>query len=303
MQIDFDKEKRFIVICGPCSIHNKEEAISYARMLLGLQREVEDKIFLVMRVYLEKPRSTVGWKGFIMDSDFSGEYDIRKGTSESLDLLKQIRALGVPVATEFLSPFLSPIIAPYISIGTIGARTVASQIHRELASSLAMPVGFKNDTHGDIKPAIEAMITAREAHTYLGTDDGILVDVIKTEGNPNTFLILRGGSSGSNADEKTVSEAEILLEKNNLPKHIVIDCSHGNSGKDHTKQKLVVEEVIKLKNVGHESIKGLMLESNINEGKQEIGLGDLAHGVSVTDACISFEETKELVHKIAKALN
>ena len=303
MHIDFEKEKRFVVVCGPCSIHNKEEAISYARMLLELQREVEDKILLVMRVYLEKPRSTVGWKGFIMDHDFSGEYDIKKGTSESLDLLKSINSMGVPIATEFLSPFISPIIAPFVSLGTIGARTVASQIHREIASSLKMPVGFKNDTHGDIEPAIEAMISAREPHTYLGTDDGILVDVIKTEGNPNTFLILRGGKSGPNADEKTVSEAEILMKKNNLPINIVIDCSHGNSGKDHTKQKLIVDEVIKMRNGGHKSIVGLMLESNINEGKQNIVVGNLVHGVSVTDACISFEETRELVKKIANELN
>ncbi len=276
---------------------------SSTRMLSDLQREVQDTLLLVMRVYLEKPRTTLGWKGFIMDSDLSGEYDIKKGIHESIDLLKKIDTMGIPMATEFLSPFLAPVIAPFMSVGTIGARTVTSQIHREIASSLPMPVGFKNDTEGNIETAIEAMVAARAPHAYLGTDDGILVDVVRSSGNPQTFLVLRGGASGPNADEATVVKAEKLLEENRLPQHIVIDCSHGNSGKDHTKQKGVAERVVELRKNGYASIRGLMLESNILEGRQNIAKVKFSHGISVTDACISFDETKEIILKIASKLN
>jgi len=297
-------DNRLIAIVGPCSVHNYDEAIEYAKMLSGLQKKVEEKIFIVMRVYFEKPRTTVGWKGMILDPYMDGSCDIEEGLRLSRKLLIEINNLGLPCATEALDPIVPQYNSDLISWAAIGARTTESQTHREMSSGLSMPVGFKNGTDGSIGTAIDALIAANYSHTFIGIDKDGQTSVFKTTGNKYGHIILRGGRDGANYQTNFITETEELLNKNGLGNNIIIDCSHANSNKDYKNQGRVIKSIIAQKQFGNRSIIGFMLESNINEGNQKIGndISKLKHGISVTDQCISFAETDELLTLIFKSI-
>ncbi len=298
------KDKRFMIIVGPCSISDQESTLEYAKLLKNLANEVSDQIFIVMRAYLEKPRSTVGWKGYVYDPDLNEDYNIVKGIKNSEKLLKALNKIGVPLATEFLSPILAPTIAPYITIGTIGSRTTTSQVHRELASSLALPIGFKNEPYGHTKEAVEAMVSSMHPHTFLGTQDGKRIKIIKSKGNKKTFLILRGGKNGANYFKENITQAIKDLKNHKLKGAIVVDCSHNNSGKDHKKQEIVAKHVLEQYLDGNKKIKGIMLESNLLADNQKVRKGKkIKYGVSITDTCISFQETEKIIKDFYKQLS
>ncbi len=317
------KDTRKIFIIGPCSIHNYDEAMEYAQKLKNLSDKVHDKILILMRVYLEKPRTNIGWKGYINDPDLNHSYDILKGIELSRKLLKEINETGIGVATEFLDLLVYPYIYDFVSFGTIGARTTESQTHRQFVSGLPISIGFKNSTSGSIEAPINAIKTAANSHYFLGIDREGKVSKINTRGNKNCLMILRGGDSGLNYGEEFVREVGKRLAEENLLKNIIIDCSHGNSLKDYTRQGDVLMDVIEqitgkrffhsqqfsLAHQIHEtnskdlamkknkSIIGVMLESNLEEGRQEIpeNIKDLRKGVSITDGCIGWDETEKLI--------
>ena len=291
------QDERVIVIVGPCSIHDDKAALEYAKMLQGIKGAISDKIFLVMRAYFEKPRTTVGWKGFINDPDLNETYDIPSGLERSRELLLKINELGIPVASEFLDPVVPHYIEDLISWVAIGARTTESQTHRQMASAVGIPVGFKNGTDGNFNTAVDAILTSKEEHSYVGTGPDGHVCVLRTKGNPDGHMVLRGGKNGPNYDEDSVGEALDLLGKAGLNKRLVIDCSHGNSNKDHHRQPIVFEDVINQIANGNKGIVGVMIESNINPGKQAFtkDIADLEYGVSVTDACVGWKKTKEIL--------
>ncbi len=294
--------RRFIVL-GPCSIHDPEAAMDYAKKLKPLAAEVADVLLLVMRVYFEKPRTTVGWKGLINDPGRDDSFDIVRGIRIARQLLRDIGELGLPTGTEALDPLMPQYLGDMVSWNAIGARTTESQTHREMASGLSTPVGLKNGTDGSLAVAINAMQAARTPHAFLGIDAEGCTSVIRTTGNEHSHLILRGGSA-PNYGEKAVAQAEELLAKAGLPSSIVIDCSHGNSNKDHKRQVAVLEDVIGQIRAGNRSIVGMMLESNLVEGSQKIqaDLSKLVYGQSVTDACIGWEDTEAAVRAAADAL-
>lgn len=294
------KDKRKIFIVGPCSIHNPEEALEYAVRLKNISDKVKNKIIILMRVYLEKPRTTLGWKGFISDPFMDLSYEIEKGLELSRKLLLEITEKGIPVATEFLDPLVYPYIGDFVSFGAIGARTTESQIHRQLGSGFSMPVGYKNSTSGSIDTAINAIKTSSRPHSFIGVDDEGKVSKIMTKGNENCYLVLRGGETGPNYESDIVKEVQNRLRERGLKDSLIIDCSHGNSGNDYKMQKHVFRDVVfQMKaNLG---VKGLMLESNLEEGKQEIS-NNLRKGVSITDACIGWEETEKLILEAYKSL-
>ena len=303
------KDSRLILIVGPCSVHNVQEAEEYALRLKKLSEVVQNKFLLVMRTYFEKPRTTIGWKGLLGDPNLNGKNNNEQGFYTAREFLLKVAELGIPTATEFLEPFTPQYYADLISWAAIGARTVESQIHREMASGLSMPVGFKNSTNGCVQAAIDAIIAAREKHSFFGINEDREACSVNTLGNPYGHVVLRGGSNGVNYDEQSVREAKSLLEKANLPGILIVDCSHGNSRKDYRRQPLVFEEVIRQRKDGNKGIVGLMLESYLKEGKQKIpanleGFDSsiLKYGVSVTDSCISWEETEELVLEAYKTL-
>jgi len=251
-----------------------------------------------MRVYFEKPRTTVGWKGLINDPNLDGTFDIQAGLKRARAFLLQVGAIGLPSGTEFLDPFTPQYMADLISWGAIGARTTESQTHRQMASGLSMPIGFKNGTGGSCQIAVDAMVAARSAHAFLGIDLDGRASVVNTTGNKAQQLILRGGSAGPNYDEASVSSATSLLEAADLRRNVVIDCSHANSNKDHNRQTIVFREVIRQRTAGNSGVIGLMLESHLNEGNQSLGNpADLKYGVSITDACINWETTKTLLRE------
>lgn len=293
------KDKRFIMVVGPCSIHDPIAAFDYAKRLKRLADKFSDTLYIVMRAYLEKPRTTVGWKGFINDPCMDESYQIEKGLLNAQQLLITINELGLPVATEFLDPMTTHYLEKLISWGAIGARTVESQIHRELASSLDAPVGFKNGTDGSVESAINAIITASQAHTFMGTDAQGITAPIRSLGNRYGHLVLRGGSQFPNYYDVNVKFAEEKLANAGLDKNIIIDCSHANSLKDYRRQKIVIDDVVRQLERGNQSIVGAMLESNIVEGSQTVsGNGnDLIYGLSITDGCISWEETEILLNQ------
>ena len=256
-----------------------------------------------MRVYFEKPRTTVGWKGLINDPNLDGSFDISNGLKRSREFLLKVNELGIPVATEFLDPFIPQYLADLVSWGAIGARTSESQTHREMASGLSVPVGFKNGTGGSNQIAIDAIISASSPHTFLGIDLDGNASIVHTKGNEVCHLVLRGGSNGPNYDEKSVKEAENQIKKSGLDPKIIIDCSHANSNKDHKKQPIVFENILTQKLKGNKSIVGLMLESHINEGNQSLSdPNNLKYGVSITDACINWETTNDLITDAQKKL-
>ena len=290
-------DPRLLVVIGPCSIHDPDAARDYAAKLLELSQKVADRLLVVMRVYFEKPRTTVGWKGLINDPHLDGSFDVATGLRLARGLLIEIAQLGLSTATEFLEPITPQYIADTIVLGAIGARTTESPTHRQMASGLSMPVGFKNSTDGSLQAAVDAMQAARTPHSFLGIDNDGGTCVVSTTGNPWGVLMLRGGRSGSNYSPDILHEARQLLEKAGLPTRMIVDCSHANSGKDHTRQSIVWRDVLAQRVLGDRSIVGMMLESNIHAGSQPVqsDRSKLAYGVSVTDGCIGWDETESLM--------
>ena len=297
-------DNRLLVVVGPCSIHDPVAAIDYAKRLATLSNEVEDKLFLIMRAYFEKPRTTTGWKGLINDPYLDDSFKITEGLKIGRKLLIDILSIGIPTATEALDPISPQYLHDLISWTAVGARTTESQTHREMASGLSSAVGFKNGTDGNLDVAINALRSASKAHRFLGINERGQVAVITTRGNDYCHVILRGGSSGQNFDSNSVGEAEASLTKIGLSKNIMIDCSHANSNKNPKNQLNVVEDVANQIQSGNNSIMGLMIESNINFGKQEISkdLDTLDYGVSVTDSCIDWGTTEAILRKLRDGL-
>lgn len=290
------KDHRLLVISGPCSVHDVDAAKEYARQLKQLHEKYKDTMYIVMRVYFEKPRTTVGWKGLINDPNMDGSFDVESGLRKARELLIYLTELGLPLATEALDPISPQYLAELFSWSAIGARTTESQTHREMASGLSMPIGFKNGTNGSLGVAINALQSAASSHRFMGINRQGQVALIKTLGNPDGHVILRGGKQ-PNYDSVNVAECEKDLAKQNLEPGIVVDCSHGNSNKDYRRQPLVAENVFNQICEGNKSIIGIMLESHLNAGNQSSDLPqeELAYGVSVTDACIDFATTEKLI--------
>jgi 3-deoxy-7-phosphoheptulonate synthase len=286
-----------MAVVGPCSIHDPGAARDYAARLKALADRVADRLLVVMRVYFEKPRTTVGWKGLINDPHLDDSFDVATGLRLARGLLIEIAGMGLPTATEFLEPITPQYIADTIVLGAIGARTTESPTHRQMASGLSMPVGFKNSTDGSLQAALDAMQSARTPHSFLGIDNDGGTCVVSTAGNPWGVLMLRGGRSGSNYSADVVEDARKRLEAAGLPARVIVDCSHANSGKDHRRQSVVWRDVIEQRVAGDRVIAGLMLESNIMPGSQPVqsDRSKLQYGVSITDGCIGWEETEELL--------
>lgn len=298
------EDERLLAVVGPCSIHDTQAALEYARRLKELSERLKDSFFIVMRTYFEKPRTTVGWKGLILDPDMDESYDIEKGLMVARKLLIDITGMGLPVGCEVLDPIVPQYIDEIMSWSSIGARTTESQTHRNLASGLSVAVGFKNSTSGDLMPAINAMKSAEKSASFIGISKNGESAVFRTTGNDACHLILRGGESGPNYYEDEVEAASRILEKMEVNKAILIDCSHANSGKNYTRQKRVLRNVIDQVAWGEKAIRGFMLESNLVEGSQKIS-GDkssLKYGVSVTDSCIGWEETERILTNAAQLL-
>jgi 3-deoxy-7-phosphoheptulonate synthase len=297
-------DKRVIAIVGPCSIHDPAMALEYARRLKALADEVSSKIFVVMRVYFEKPRTTVGWKGLINDPHLNDTFDIATGLRKARQILLDINEVGLPAATEMLEPITPQYIADLITLASIGARTTESPTHRQMASGLSMPVGFKNSTEGSLEVAINAMKAARAQHRFLGIDHDGKTCVMSTRGNELGHLILRGGKNGPNYAAEHVAEASEMLRDAKLPPRLVVDCSHANSSKDYRRQPIVWTDVIQQRAAGNEEIVGLMLESNLREGAQTLGddPSKLDYGISITDGCISIDETADCLRSAWKML-
>jgi 3-deoxy-7-phosphoheptulonate synthase len=297
------EDKRPLVIVGPCSIHDEKAAYEYAGKLKKLRDEVSEALFVVMRVYFEKPRTSVGWKGLINDPRMDGTCDIPDGLRKAREILRRINDIGVPAATEFLETITPQYVADLVSWACIGARTTESQTHREMASGLSMPVGFKNGTDGKLSAAINAIIAAKTPQSFLGIDQNGHTCVVKTGGNPWAHVVLRGGPK-PNYDSISIEEARLKLIEKNLPEVIMVDCSHGNSMKKFQGQANVLRNVVDQYIAGNDALMGLMLESNLYEGNQKFN-GDfsaLKYGVSVTDECISWETTERLLLSAAEKL-
>jgi 3-deoxy-7-phosphoheptulonate synthase len=294
------RSARPLVIVGPCSIHDPKAALDYAGRLLRLREKVVDSLLLVMRVYFEKPRTTVGWKGLINDPHLNGTFDIPTGIRRARTLMREVAEMGMPAATEMLDPIIPQYLADLVSWAAIGARTTESQTHREMASGLSMPVGFKNGTDGSLGVAVNAMIAASQPHNFLGIDSAGRVSVVRTTGNPNTHLVLRGGNRGPNYDAAAVEEAVSGLERAGVNPRVLVDASHGNSGKSHDRQVDVLADVgAQLRN-GSRHLLGVMVESNLVAGRQDLKPGaELTYGQSVTDACIDFATTERAVLALA----
>ncbi len=289
------RDPRLLVVTGPCSIHDPVAAMDYARRLKDLQIQYSDSLYIVMRVYFEKPRTTVGWKGYINDPHLDDSFDLETGLTRGRELLLQLVDMELPTATEALDPISPQYLSDLISWAAIGARTVESQTHREMASGLSMPVGFKNGTDGNLNIALNALQSAASPHTFIGINQRGEVALVQTAGNPDGHIILRGGTK-PNYDAASINAAVEQLQKFGLPTAIVVDCSHGNSNKDHNRQGQVAEAVVAQRQLGNKAIIGLMLESHINEGRQNILDGKAAlYGVSVTDACIDWQTTSLLL--------
>ena len=293
-QILAGKDQRLLVIVGPCSIHDADAAHDYAERLKKLADQVAETILIVMRVYFEKPRTTVGWKGLINDPELNGSHKINEGIKLARKILLATNNMGLPCATETLDPITPQYLADLISWSAIGARTTESQTHRELASGLSMPVGFKNGTNGGLNVALNAMASAQQPHHFLGISQQGASSVIQTSGNNFVHLVLRGGSNGPNFDAVSIHNAADELASAGLPKAIMIDCNHANSGKDPERQELVLRNLILQIKDGDQSIIGTMIESNINGGNQPISK-DMKYGVSVTDACLDWDNTNRIL--------
>jgi 3-deoxy-7-phosphoheptulonate synthase len=305
-QIVHGADDRLIVVVGPCSIHDRQAALAYARLLATEAAELSDRLHIVMRVYFEKPRTSLGWKGLINDPDLDGSYAVNKGLRLARGLLLEITELGLPVGCEFLDPIIPQFLADTVSWGAIGARTAASQVHRQLCSALSMPVGVKNGTDGSVQVAVDGVRAAAAEHVFPGINADGLAALISTTGNPDCHVILRGGEDGPNYSPEDVSDAVGRLSKAGLPNRVIIDASHGNSGKDHVRQAEVVAEVAKRVATGEAGVMGLMLESFLVAGRQDLTLGradELTEGQSITDSCMSWETTARLLRQLADAVS
>ena len=291
------EDARMMMVVGPCSIHDEKAAVEYAERLLELRGDLEDRLLIVMRVYFEKPRTTVGWKGLIYDPHLDDTFDIDVGLRVARRLMHTVAEMGVYSGTEFLDPIVPQYLADLVCWSTIGARTTESQTHRQMASGLSMPVGFKNGTDGSAQTAVDAMISAKSPHAFLGIDHQGQTAVISTRGNPDGHLVLRGGRAGPNFGADSIAEAHRLLDEAEVRPELLVDCSHGNSNKDHRRQQIAFKDVVGQRVDGNDNIIGCMLESNIKPGAQKLDSdpATLEYGISITDACIGWSETEELL--------
>lgn len=296
-QIIRRQDQRLLAVVGPCSIHDPEAALEYATRLRELNVRYRDRMLVVMRTYFEKPRTTVGWRGLINDPDLDGSFNMDKGLRIARELLVKINDMGLPIAIEMLDPVSPQYTSDLIAFGTIGARTTESQTHRAMASGLSMPIGYKNGTDGGVQVAINAFLSARSSHSFLGITEQGASCVVKTTGNPDGLLVLRGSRGGPNYDAESVAQATAQLEAAGLPPALMVDCSHANSGSDYTKQEGIWNTVLRNHVENHDAVVGLMIESNLHEGKQPIDsdLSKLRYGVSVTDACVNWETTERML--------
>ncbi|KAI5307929.1 Phospho-2-dehydro-3-deoxyheptonate aldolase amt16, partial [Ascosphaera atra] len=300
-----DPNQRLLVVIGPCSIHDPEAALDYATRLLALKQKHGDALLLVMRAYLEKPRTTVGWKGLINDPDIDNSFKINKGLRTARQMFVDLTDRGMPIASEMLDTISPQFLADLLSVGAVGARTTESQLHRELASGLSFPVGFKNGTDGTLDVAVDAIGAVRHPHHFLSVTKPGIIAIVGTEGNEDCFVILRGGKKGTNYDEKSVKEAKESLIKKGLTPRLMVDCSHGNSEKNHKNQPKVAKVLAEQITKGEDAIMGVMIESHINEGAQKptmCGKESLKYGVSITDACIGWEDTESTLDMLAQAV-
>lgn len=297
------KDQRLLAIVGPCSIHDPASALEYAHRLRRLAEEVEERLYLVMRVYFEKPRTSIGWRGLILDPALDGSYDIETGLRVARRILLEVTSLGLPTATEVLDPIVPQYLADLVCWAAVGARTTESQTHREMASGLSMPVGFKNGTDGSLDNAIHAIVSAAQPRSFIGISQEGETAVLTTTGNPWGHLILRGGHHGPNFAPEHIQAAAQKLERHGLRRFVMVDCSHANSGKDPERQPEVLSSLIESRRRGL-PVGGLMLESHLFPGRQEPGpLGTLRYGVSITDACLGWEATRESLLRAAEALS
>lgn len=308
-QIIAGKDDRCLVIVGPCSIHDTEAALEYAARLKKLANELSKDLVIIMRAYLEKPRTTVGWKGLINDPNVDNTFDINKGLRVSRKLYADLTGkIGVPIGSEMLDTISPQYFSDFLSFGAIGARTTESQLHRELASGLSFPIGFKNGTDGNIGVALDAVQASSKGHHFMGVTKNGLAAITTTKGNENCFIILRGGKNLTNYDAGSVAKAKESIAKSSNPNiKLMIDCSHDNSKKDYKNQPVVLNSVIEQVSAGEDSIIGVMIESNINEGKQNVppgseGKAALKYGVSITDSCVSWENTVDMLKSLANAV-
>jgi 3-deoxy-7-phosphoheptulonate synthase len=300
----FGSDSRLLVIVGPCSIHDTEAGLEYARRLAALSERLKDKLYIVMRVYFEKPRTTVGWKGLIMDPKLDGSDNIPEGLRRARTFLREVIDLGLPTATELLDPITPQYIADLVSWSAIGARTTESQTHRQMASGLSMPLGFKNTTSGDLTAAINAVKAASRPQTFLGVSEQGVASAVSTTGNPHCHIILRGGEAGPNYDESSISSARDSLKAAKIDPVLVVDASHANCGKDDKKMADVFREIVRQRAAGDTSIIGTMLESNLVAGSQSFPqpLDQLVRGQSITDKCIDWDLTDKILHEAAAQL-
>jgi len=293
----WNRDPRMMVVIGPCSIHDPKAAIEYAERLAKLNSELHDQLLLVMRVYFEKPRTTIGWKGLINDPDLNGTHLISKGLGIARRLMLNITAVGLPVATEMLDPITPQYMADTISWGAIGARTTESQTHREMSSGLSFPVGFKNGTDGNLQIAIDAMGAACHPHSFLGINREGRTSIVRTTGNPDVHIVLRGGNDKPNYAAADIVQAQKKLDKAGIKTTLMVDCSHANSLKDHNRQEAVMHDVMEQVAAGNANIGSLMIESFLKEGNQKMAdkLEDLEYGVSITDKCVNWETTERML--------
>ncbi|MGE3268945.1 MAG: 3-deoxy-7-phosphoheptulonate synthase [Chloroflexota bacterium] len=303
VQILEGEDDRLIVVVGPCSIHDPEAGLEYGRRLKALADELADDLCVVMRVYFEKPRTTVGWKGLINDPHLDGSCRSNEGLRLARKLLLDLLDLGMPAGCEFLDPISPQFISDLMVWGAIGARTTESQVHRQLASGLSVPVGFKNGTDGRVQAAIDALRAAAHPHSFIGVTEQGLAAIVTTRGNEDTHVILRGGERGTNYDEQSVQEALTALERARLPRRLMIDTSHGNSGKDHARQPVVAHDVAQQIAAGERGIIGILLESFLVDGRQDLVDRDsLVYGQSITDACMGWEMTAPVLRELAASV-
>jgi 3-deoxy-7-phosphoheptulonate synthase len=298
------QDPRLLVVVGPCSIHDVDAALEYGARLTTLRQELISEMEIVMRVYFEKPRTTIGWKGLINDPHLDGSYDINTGLKKARALLLTLNGMGVPAGTEFLDPIIPQYIDDLVTWAAVGARTTESQTHREMASGLSMPVGFKNGTDGSFQIALDAMQSARSPHSFLGIDQDGITSIIRTTGNPNGHLVLRGGRMRPNYDGASIHEAEEKLVEAGLPASVMVDCSHANSGKQHARQEEVWHSIVEQRASGTTALTSAMVESFLEEGNQPFpkNRAALRYGVSVTDACVSWETTERMLRWAAEKL-
>jgi len=296
------RDKRLLVILGPCSLHCDDAAIEYAQRLAAVQERLQDKVLLVMRAYLEKPRTSIGWKGMLYDPHMDGSDNLAMGLEKSRSLLLKIVEMGLPVATEALNPLAVPYLDDVLSWVAVGARTTESQTHREMASALPCPVGFKNGTDGGVDVAINALRSAANPHSFFSMCQDGKIQHLRSTGNAYGQLVLRGGKNGTNYDAVHLAQAKKLMLEAGLAPSVVVDCSHENSGKDHTRQAAVVRSLIEQKRAGCDVLKGIMLESHLVEGRQDLG-ANLDYGKSITDACIGWDETESLLESLCTSLS